>query len=103
MKAFNRKMTQRNFAVAVASLLKEENIDVVLTGGAVVSIYSEGKYVSKDADFLSVTDHQTIKQVMLKAGFKNIGKDFYHNDTDFTVEFPGSDLIIGNEPMEPEG
>ncbi len=43
-----------------------------------MSIYSEGKYVSKDADFLSATDHKTIKQAMLRAGFKNLGKDFYH-------------------------
>lgn len=74
-----------------------------MTGGAVVSIYSEGKYVSKDADFLSATDHLTIQQTMLDAGFKNLGKDFFHDDTDFTVEFPGSELVIGDEPMKPEG
>lgn len=103
MKKIDRKMSLRDFAVAVAATLKKQNIDVILTGGAVVSIYSEGKYVSKDADFLSATDHQTIKSVMLEAGFKNLGKDFYHDDTDFTVEFPGSELVIGDEPMKPEG
>ncbi len=96
-------MSLREFAIAVAAILKKEDIDVILTGGAVVSIYSEGKYVSKDADFLSATDHQTIKQAMLRAGFKNLGKDFYHDNTQFTVEFPGSELVIGDEPMKPEG
>ena len=96
-------MSIRDFAVAVAAILNEENIDVILTGGAVVSIYTEGKYVSKDADFLSATDQQSIKQAMLKAGFKNLGKDFYHDSIDFTVEFPGSELVIGDEPMKPEG
>ncbi len=100
---FTKKLTLEQFAVAVAAELKKHDIDVILTGGAVVSIYSTGKYVSKDADFLSATDHNTIKQVMTKLGFKNIGKDFYHNDTDFSVEFPGSQLIIGNSPMKPEG
>ena len=103
MKKINQKMSLRDFAITIAALLKEKDIDVVLTGGAVVSIYSEGKYVSKDADFLSATDHQTIKQTMLNAGFKNLGKDFYHDDTQFTAEFPGSELIIGDEPMKPEG
>lgn len=96
-------MSLKDFAIAVAQALKEKNIDVILTGGAVVSIYSEGKYVSKDADFLSETDHQSIKQVMLDLGFKNLGKDFYHADCQFTVEFPGYELVIGDEPMKAEG
>jgi hypothetical protein len=40
---------------------------------------------------------------MLKSGFKNLGKDFYHDETDFTVEFPGSELMIGDELMKAEG
>ena len=96
-------MSLRDFAITVATILKAKNIDVILTGGAVVSIYSEGKYVSKDVDFLSVTDHQTIKQTLHSAGFSNTGKDFYHQDTQFTVEFPGTDLVIGDEPMKAEG
>ena len=56
MKKLSKKMSVRNFAIAVAEALKEKNIDVILTSGAVVSIYSEGKYVSKDADFLSMSD-----------------------------------------------
>lgn len=98
-----KKMTLEQFAIAVATELKKNDIDVILTGGAVVSIYSTGKYVSKDADFLSATDHKTITQVMHTLGFKNVGKDFYHDDTDFSVEFPGSQLVIGNSPMNPDG
>lgn len=96
-------MSLRDFAITVAAILKEKNIDVILTGGAVVSIYSEGKYVSNDADFLSSSDHQIIKGAMLSVGFKNAGKDFYHDETRFTVEFPGSELVIGDEPMKAEG
>lgn len=103
MRKLSKKMSLKDFAIAVAEALKEKDIDVVLTGGAVVSIYSEGKYVSKDADFLSETDHQSIKATMLDLGFKSIGKDFYHDDCHFTVEFPGYELVIGGEPMNPEG
>jgi len=98
-----KKMTLEQFAIAVAAELKMHDIDVVLTGGAVVAIYSTGKYVSKDADFLSATDHKTITQAMHTLGFKNVGKDFYHDDIDFSVEFPGSQLVIGSSPMKPEG
>jgi hypothetical protein len=100
---FTKRLSLEQFAVSVAAELKKHNIDVILTGGAVVSIYTTGKYVSKDADFLSATDHRTITQVMSTLGFENVGKDFYHRDTDFSIEFPGSQLIIGNSPMEPEG
>lgn len=103
MKKISKEMSLRDFAFTVAGLLQKKDIQVVLTGGAVVSIYSEGKYVSKDVDFLSATDHQTIKAAMKEAGFQNQGKDFFHKDSQFTVEFPGSDLVIGDEPMKPEG
>lgn len=99
----SKKMNLEQFAIVVAAELKNHEIEVVLTGGAVVSIYSVGKYVSKDADFLSATDHKTITQIMHTLGFRNTGKDFYHDDTDFSVEFPGSQLVIGNSPMRPEG
>ncbi len=103
MRKLSPNMTLKDFAIYVAEFLKKKNIDVILTGGAVVSIYSAGKYVSKDADFLCASDHELIKQAMFEAGFKNLGKDFYHEDTKFTVEFPGSQLVIGDEPMKPEG
>lgn len=103
MKKISKKMSLKEFAITVAEILKGKNIDVILTGGAVVSIYSEGKYISKDADFLSATDNQTIRQAMISAGFKNKGKDFYHDNAEFTVEFPGSHLMIGDKPMKPEG
>lgn len=103
MKSLSQDMTLKDFAIYVAEFLNSKNIDVILTGGAVVAIYSEGKYVSKDADFLSASDHESIKQAMLEAGFKNQGKDFYHDDIQFTVEFPGSQLVIGDQPMKAEG
>jgi hypothetical protein len=103
MKKINRRMDLKEFAIAVASKLDEAGIDVTLTGGAVVSIYSKNKYVSNDVDFLSSTDHQRITEVMHSLGFENIGKDFNHPDSDFYVEFPGTTLVIGDLPMKPEG
>ena len=103
MKIFDKKMSMEDFAFVVAKALDDKGIQVVLTGGAVVSIYSEGKYVSKDLDFLSSEDHQQIKKAMKELGFESKGKDFFHRDALFSVEFPGYDLVIGDEPMKPEG
>lgn len=40
----------------VAGALKRGGIDAVLTGGARVSIYSEGQYFPRDFDFIIVSD-----------------------------------------------
>ncbi|MES2769580.1 MAG: hypothetical protein V4596_10595 [Bdellovibrionota bacterium] len=48
MNSINKKMSIKDFAFYVASQLKKDNIDVILTGGAVVSIYTEGKVNIKD-------------------------------------------------------
>src|SRR5438034_468823 len=103
MKTIHRKMSLKDFAIVVARELKKHEIDVVLTGGAVVSIYSENKYQSNDVDFLSSADHLKIKEIMLSLGFKREGKDFYHPHSPFYVEFPGTTLVIGDSPAKPEG
>lgn len=103
MSSINKNMSIEEFAIHVASELKKEGINVVLVGGAVVSIYTKNKYESHDLDFLSLTEHKEIRNVMIKMGFKEKGKNFLHPNTDFTVEFPGYELSIGNSPMKPEG
>ncbi len=48
-------------------------------------------------------DHQINKKAMRVLGFKSEGKDFYHSDSPFYVEFPGSTLVIGDSFAKPEG
>jgi len=93
----------RDFAILVARALEINGIDVILTGGAVVSIYSKNRYQSKDLDFLSPSDHKKIEEIMKTLGFKQRGKDFYHPDSEFFVEFPGRTLMIGDSVQKPEG
>jgi hypothetical protein len=98
----SKKMTIGEFAAFVASQLESKGISTVLTGGAVVSIYTENKYMSYDADFISPVDHKIINSVMQELGFEKDGKDFRHNSTDFYVEFPSGPLAIGNDLVQAE-
>lgn len=98
----SQKMTIGEFAALVASKLESKGISTVLTGGAVVSIYTENKYMSYDADFISPVDHKVIASVMQDLGFEKHGKDFRHKNTDFFVEFPSGPLAIGDQIIQAE-
>ena len=91
------------FAACAAFELEAHGIETVLTGGAVVSIYTENKYMSYDADFISPNDHQKITKILTGLGFAKQGKDFKHPDTDFFVEFPTGPLAIGSQQIKAEG
>ncbi len=96
----SRKMTIGEFAAIIASELELRGISTVLTGGAVVSIYTENKYMSYDADFISPADQKSISAAMKELGFTKSGKEFRHNNTDFFVEFPTGPLAIGNQIIQ---
>ena len=48
------KMNLAELAAYVQTQLREDGIEVVLSGGATVSFYSSNKYVSKDVDLINV-------------------------------------------------
>lgn len=98
----NKKMTIGEFAAVVASYLETKGITAVLTGGAVVCIYTNNKYMSHDADFISLDDHRKITSTMEELGFKKVGKEFKHPNSDFFVEFPAGPLAIGNQLVKAE-
>ena len=85
----------------VCKALKDEGIDAVLTGGAVVSIYTENRYMSYDLDFISHASGKRIAAAMEGIGFrKRSGRYFEHPHTDFFVEFPTPPVAIGNKPVD---
>jgi hypothetical protein len=49
-----RDMSQAEFGAYVQSYLRKNGTTVVLSGGAVVGIYSNGRYISKDLDFINI-------------------------------------------------
>ncbi len=104
MNPITEATTVEELAAIVVKALSSRKIKAVLTGGAVVSIYTDNQYKSYDLDFISSSDHKTIEFVMKTLGFEAKGKDFLHPKTKFTIEFPTGPLALGGRvPVEPEG
>lgn len=72
----------------------------MLTGGAVVSIYSDGRYLSADLDFITLSRMDAIEEAMAGIGFtRGSGRYFSRLNTDLIVEFPPGPLSIGDAPV----
>jgi hypothetical protein len=96
-----KEMSQGELGAYVQSHLRRQGIEVVLSGGAAVGIYSSSRYVSKDLDFVNVfaTNRRNIRKAMNEIGFQEEGSYFKHPDTEFFIEFPSGPLAIGSEPI----
>jgi len=93
-------MSVGELAAYVCSHLRKRGIDVVLTGGSCVAIYSRGRYVSRDLDFIE-TRFATVAELrdaMAEIGFEPESRHYSHKDTDLIVEFPAGPLSLGSEP-----
>ncbi len=92
-------MSVEELAGLVCETLAKAGITTTLTGGACVSIWSDGNYVSRDLDFIEegpVTRRQ-VKDALTKIGFTEKHRYFVHPETEFFVEFPTGPLTVGDE------
>lgn len=89
-------------AAFISSRLRKHDIDVVLSGGGCVSIYSDNRYVSWDLDFIDnrATKPRKLKDALAEIGFYEENRYFKHPDTQIIVEFPSGPLAIGAEPVK---
>jgi hypothetical protein len=78
----------------VAAHLKAKNIDTVLVGGAVVSIYTDGAYESGDLDFILTNFFEkNVPEAMKEIGFKRQGRHYIHPEcSHLYIEFPKGPL-----------
>lgn len=97
-----QEMTVGELAAFICSHLDRYGIRVALSGGAVVSIYASGNYVSMDLDFIDLlhTTRQKLKTVLKEIGFEEKKRYFVSEETEFFIEFPSGPLAVGNEPVE---
>lgn len=90
----------KELALIVATELKKSQIDVVLVGGAVVSIYTQNDYESGDLDFISYSSVREIDKVMSSMGFTKKGKSYLSDLTELYVEFPSGPVSVGDELLD---
>ena len=94
-----KEMKQPELAAYVQSSLRQHGINSVLTGGALVSLYASGKYVSLDIDLILalLKELSQVKDIMRTMGFTKPGRHYQHPDTQFLIEFPKGPLSFGGD------
>lgn len=96
------KVSVEELAGLVCGALREAGITVTLTGGSCVAIWSSGKYVSHDLDFIEEgpVPRRRVVEAMAKLGFHPEGRHFMRSDCLYLVEFPVGPLMVGDERVE---
>ena len=95
-------MSLKELAFYISDFLRRNGVEAVLTGGACVSIYSENKYLSYDLDFViqRYRDGVNVREVLAGIGFFERDQSFYHEYTDYFIEFVPGPLAVGSEPVK---
>lgn len=101
MERITSSTTIEVLAAIVSTTLEAAGISAVLSGGAVVSIYTNNEYESSDLDFISPGSMARIAEALASLGFKRQGRMFSHPRTALFVEFPPGPLAIGDELIRP--
>jgi hypothetical protein len=90
-------LSRAELGALVCEELGRHRIDAVLVGGAVVSIYSEGRYVSDDLDFVTHKQERALRAPMESLGFKKEGMYWTHPETQLLVQFVSPPVMVGNK------
>lgn len=94
-------MALGTLAAFISDHCRSLGVEVVLSGGACVSIYTRNKYFSFDLDFvlLSFVPRKVLREAMAGIGFAEDGRHFRHPDTPYIVEFLSPPLSVGEEAV----
>lgn len=95
------KLTHRELAAFVCAHLRASGIDVVLTGGACVTIYTRNRYESFDLDFVNVaeTPLARIEAALFRIGFIPEGRIYVNKNVRYSVDILNPPLSIGEEKI----
>ncbi len=93
------RSTLHQVALIVGTTLGRHGIRAVLTGGACATIYSDGRYTSKDLDFViqNPTLQHELDSALADVGFTREGDKYVHRQSRFWLEFPPGPLAIGGD------
>lgn len=92
-------MPLEEVAALVCSTLDSHGISVVLSGGSVVSIYSNAEYVSYDLDFIPIGLARKVDRAMESLGFAKQQRHWRHPRSRYWVEFQAGPVAIGEETI----
>jgi hypothetical protein len=97
-----RDMSLGELAAYVSHHLRNRGIEVVLSGGGCVSIYSSNVYVSWDLDFIDnlFTKRSKLREALSEIGFSEESRYFQHPESQVIIEFPSGPLSVGQEPVK---
>ena len=96
-----KRLAIADLAALVCDACRARAIDVVLSGGACVSIFAGNRYRSFDLDFVltSAVPRRKLRLVMETLGFREDGRHFRHPESAYIVEFLQPPLSVGSEPV----
>jgi hypothetical protein len=100
MTEIRRSLAREDVAALVCSTLERHGVEVVLTGGAVVSIYSDNEYESDDLDFVQTGLARKVAPAMEELGFVRQGRHWVHPESAYWVEFPPGPVQVGDEVVK---
>jgi len=93
-------ITLEDTAAYICTKLKENGIDVVLSGGSCMEIYTHKNFSSYDIDFIANPSYtaKKISEVMLSIGFNKVdGRYYKYENNPNYIEFPTGPVSLGNE------
>ena len=94
-----QKMGIKRLAATISDHLQKNGIEVVLVGGACVSLYTNNNYISYDIDLITDSPIKKIP-VLGQLGFKNTGGRLFENpQCKFLIDFPAPPVSIGDKPV----
>ena len=89
----------KELACCIYEALKNNGINATLVGGACVCIYSHNRYQSSDLDFATYAELKPIEKVLAKLGFKRVGRQFFHDECPYIIDFVNPPISVGHESI----
>jgi hypothetical protein len=90
-----------DLAALICDACAKGGAEVVLSGGACVSIYTKNEYESFDLDFVlrSQSDRKKVGPILEALGFRKDGRHYRRPETRHIIEFLSPPLSVGGEPV----
>lgn len=96
MSGVREDLPVEELAALICSTLDRHGVEAVLSGGSVVTIYTENAYRSFDLDFVQTGLARPVGEAMRELGFAREGRHWRHPRSPYLVEFPPGPVQLGD-------